>query len=156
MNTTFKVQWQPLFKKLAILTPVLIFFGILISMGGDLVLQQFGLAKPFKHTSLPSFLGMLFGATLLGIPLAFLFAQWFRRYTITFSEDAIEDRNLLGRKKKIPLADITKLTPYSDNGIDAIVVHSRYHGQVYILEKTERLGELLDILESYLPHEAER
>lgn len=53
-------------------------------------------------------------------------------------------------KNTIPLSDITSLTNFSSNGINAIVVNSKNHGKVYISEHTDRLPELLGLLKPYL------
>jgi len=58
----------------------------------------------------------------------------------------LHGRTYWGRKNRIPLNDITKLTEFSSNGIRALVVHSRYHGKIYISDRTERLAELLEML----------
>lgn len=54
-------------------------------------------------------------------------------------------------KNKIPLNDITKLVPFSNNGISAIVLHSKHHGQVWISDKTQQLPDLLKFLADYVP-----
>jgi len=41
--------------------------------------------------------------------------------------------------------------PFSENGIKAIVVNSRGHGQIYISGKTQDLPELLAIQFPYIP-----
>ena len=56
-------------------------------------------------------------------------------------------------KNTIPLSDITRLTNFSSNGINAIVVNSKKHGKIYILEDTDRLNELLGLLKPYLANE---
>ena len=53
-------------------------------------------------------------------------------------------------KNNIPLSDITKLTNFSSNGINAIVVNRKYHGKIYISEHTARLAELLGLLKPYM------
>jgi hypothetical protein len=87
---------------------------------------------------------------LFSIVFAFLISQWFRLASITISEGMIQGRTYWGRKNKIPLNVITKLTRFHSNGIRAIVVHSKYHGSIYISDKTERLSELMSLLAPYL------
>ena len=78
---------------------------------------------------------------------------WYRFWTITIDEGTLSGRTFWGRKNQIPLKDITELTPESCSGIDAIIVHSNSHGQIYIAAHTERFDELMKILENHLPEE---
>jgi hypothetical protein len=112
---------------------------------------RFDYAKTFEHMSPLTFLYIILCVPFISAGFAFLVSLWYRLATITLDEDAIHGRSYWGRKNKIPLHDITKLTPFSNNGIKAIVVNSKHHGQIYISDKTERLPELLDLLAGYLP-----
>ena len=87
--------------------------------------------------SFPTFLLILSGLPVFSIAFAFLISQWSRLATITIFDGSIHGQGFWGTKKKIPLSDITSLTPFSNNGINAIVVNSKLHGQIYISDKTE-------------------
>jgi hypothetical protein len=49
------------------------------------------------------------------------------------------------------LSDLSSLTPFRSNGINAIVVKSQSHGRIYISDRIQGLSELLEILEPHLP-----
>lgn len=154
MNATFRVQWQRLFKSLSISISVAIVAPVLLMMGFRFLFLGFDLGKTFEHISPPVFLIVLLCVPLFSSALAFLVSQWFRLASITVSNGTIRGRNYWGVKNQIPMTDITKLTRFSDNGINAIIVHSRYHGKIYISDRTERLKELLELLETYILHNA--
>lgn len=101
--------------------------------------------------SFPVFLLVLVCIPVFSAGFSLLIASWFRIATITISNEEIRGRNFWGFRNRIPLTDISKLTPFTNNGINAIVVNSRYHGQIFISDKTQRLPELLAILDPYLP-----
>lgn len=111
----------------------------------------FDFSKTFEHMSPLAVIAVAFCVPFISMSFAFLISLWFRLATITISAGAIHGRSYWGRKYRIPLNDINKLCPFSHNGIKAIVVHSNYHGQIYISDKTQRLPELLDFLAGYLP-----
>lgn len=153
MTFVYKVRWQREFRSLSIyLSTTFIIIYILLACIRYVSLR-FDFAKTFEHMPFPIFLLGLLLIPLLCIAFAFILAQLFRDAAITLTEDAIQGRNFWGRKHTIPLADITTLTRFRDNGINAIVVHSRQHGQIYISNKIERLSELLKALEPYLSHQ---
>lgn len=152
-DATFPVAWRRLFRSLtihiavAILVPLLLFMLIRhISLGWDP-------AKTFEHMSPSATLLLLAACPVLSMAVAFFIAQWFRLATITIRDGRITGRNYWGLKRSLPLSEITQLTTFHNNGINALVLHSRDHGQVYISEHTERLHELLELLQPHLPQE---
>lgn len=151
MNATFPVDWKQVFKSLSVFMTVAILVPVTLMMGVRYVSSGFNYEKTFEHVSMPVLLLILACVPLVSVVMAFLVGQWFRLATITLSEGMIHGRNFWGRKNKIPLSEITRLTPFSNNGIKAIVVHSKCHGQVYISDKTERMAELLEFLNDHLP-----
>ncbi len=151
MSETFPVEWKRLFKSLSVVMSVSIIVPVVLLMFIRLVSSGFDYEKTFEHVSFPMSLFFLVCIPLVSIGFSFLIALWFRLATITISAGKIHGRNYWGIRNSIPLNDITKLTSFRSNGINAIVVNSQYHGQVYISEKTERLSELLGILLGHLP-----
>jgi hypothetical protein len=134
---------------IAIIVPLIILLGIrCVSLGCSY-------EKIFEHVSFPVFLIILAATPVIAAGFSFLIALWYRLATITVSSTEIRGRNFWGIRNQIPLTDITKLTPFSSTGINAIVVNSRYHGQIYISDKTEHLSELLARLEACLPERGE-
>lgn len=154
MNRHYPVQWKQKFKVLSIYMTIVIFVPVLFFMAYHFISMGFDYEKTFEKISLLGFLVLIF----LGVPLfstifAFLISQYARMANITIADGKITGRNYYMLKKTIPLSDITELTNFSSNGINAIVVNSNHHGKVYILEDTERLNELLGLLAPYLAND---
>ena len=146
MNATFPVNWRPVFKSVWIYTSCAIIGGLLIPIGIATVSGR----APKHAIPFTSMVGyVLVFAPLFSAAAAFLVSRWVRLSSIAVSEGTVLGRSYWGRKNKIPLNDITKLTQFSSNGIGAIVVHSKCHGKIYISDRTERLTELLALLEPY-------
>ena len=128
---------------------IAIMIGILVPVGIG------SLSSSSKHHRVPfgtMLVIVLLFAPLFSIVFAFLISQWFRLASVTISDETIQGRTSWGTKNKIPLNDITKLTRLHSNGIRAIVVHSKYHGKIYISDKTERLSELMSLLAPHVGH----
>ena len=154
MNGHYPVKWKQKFKSLTVYMTIVIFVPIIFFMSYHFISKGFDYAKTFEKLSLLGFLALIFlGVPLFSVIFAFLISQYFRIADITISDGKITGRNYWMLKNTIPLSDITKLSNFSSNGINAIVVNSRYHGKVYISEDTERLNELLKLLEPYLINE---
>jgi len=154
MNGHYPVKWKQKFKGLTVYMTIVISVPILFFMAYHYISEGFDYEKTFEQLSLPGFLILVFiGVPLFSAIFAFLISQYSRIADITISDRKITGRNYWMLKKTIPLSDITRLTKFSSNGINAIVVHSKYHGKVYISEDTERLNELLGLLEPYLTNE---
>ena len=155
MNATFPVEWKQIFKSLSVFMSVAIIVAVTLSMGIRFLSSGFNYEKTFEHMSFSVFLIVLVCIPVVSVVCSFLIALWFRLAAITIANGEIHGRSFWGMRNRIPLSEVTKLTPFSNNGINAIVVNSRYHGQIYISDKTEGLPELLRILDVYLP-ESER
>jgi len=150
----YPVKWKKQFKSLAIYMTIVIYVPVLFFMAFHFISMGFDYEKAFEKLNLPGFLAfIIIGVPLISLMIAFLVSQCFRIAKITISDGKITGRNYWMLKNTIPLSDITELTNFSSNGIDAIVVNSKNHGKVYISEHTERLGELLGHLEPYLTNE---
>lgn len=150
----YPVKWKQQFKSLTIYMMIIIYVPILFFMAYHFISMGFDYEKAFEKLNLPGFLASIFiGVPLISVIIAFFISQCFRAAKITISDGKITGRNYWMLKNTIPLSDITKLTSFSSNGIDAIVVNSNSHGKVYISEHTDRLGELLKLLGPYLPNE---
>jgi hypothetical protein len=149
--TTFPVAWLQVFKSLSIHITIAILVAVTAIMAIRYVTSGFDYAKTFQHVTPSVILLVLLGTSVFSMILAFLIAMFMKFAAITIREGAIHGRNYWYWKGRIPLSDITELSTFSNNGINAIVVHSKYHGKIYISDKTERLEELLEILVKHLP-----
>ncbi len=153
MNATYPVEWKRIFKSLTIYMSIAIIVPIVLFMCVRFVSRGFDYEKALGHMSIFVFLVILVCAPLFSAATAFMVSLWFRIVKITILDRTIIGRNYWGFKNRIPLSDITKLTPFNSNGIKAIVVHSGSNGKIYISCKTARLSELLTILNENLPED---
>ena len=157
MNGHYPVKWRQQFKLLTIYMTIIIVVPILFFMTFHFISNGFDYEKTFEKLSIYGFLALVFlGVPLFSVVFAFLISQCFRIADITISDGKITGRNYWLLKNSIPLSDITKLTNFSSNGINAIVVNSKYHGKIYISEHTDRLHELLGRLKPYLTNKDKR
>lgn len=146
---TYQVLWKELwfslskYMAIAITIPVLIVFAIrYVKYGFD-----FGAA--FPHLNLINSLKIGSGIVLFCIVLAWLIALWVGMAKITISNGTIQGRNYWGFKNSFPLAESISSYNFSNNGINAIVLVSRNSGKIYISVYTEKLNELLELIEPY-------
>ena len=147
MSTTFPVNWRPLFRSVAIFMSVALIVGILVPVA---ITRMSGRA-PTQALPFASAAGyVLVFAPAFSILFALAISQWFRLASITVRDGTLEGRTYWGRRNRIPLNDITKLSEFSSNGVRALVVHSKFHGNIYIYDGTERIGELLAILSPHV------
>jgi len=154
MDNHYPVKWKQQFKVLAVYMTVIISVPTLFFIVYHFISKGFEYEKTFEQLSLPVFLALLFlGVPLFSIIFAFLISQFTRIANITIADGKITGRNYWMLKNTIPLSDITELTNFSSNGINATVVNSKKHGKIYILEDTDRLNELLGRLKPYLANE---
>jgi len=147
---TYQVLWKELWLSLskymaiAITIPLIIIFAIrYVQFGFD-----FGAA--FPHLNLKNSLLIGSGIVLFCIGFAWLIALWARMAKITISNGIIQGRNYWGFKNSFPLAESVSSYNFSNNGINAIVLVSRNSGKIYISVHTEKLNELLDLIEPYI------
>ena len=147
MSATFPVNWRQIFRSVAIFMSVALIVGILVPVA---ITRMAGRASPQALPFASAAGYVLVVAPLFSLIFALVISQWFRLASITVGDGTLEGRTYWGRKNRIPLNEITKLTQFTSNGIRAVVVHSRYHGKIYIYAGTERLGELLAILSPHV------
>lgn len=144
----YPVNWIGLGKKLtkfisiAISIPLIFVFIIRFFTSG------FNLDATFEHMAIWQLPLFFLGIVAFSAIFSFLISAAFK-----FAYIEIENGNLIGRnywflKNSIPLAEITELYPFSNNGIDAVVASAGRHGKVYISTHTENLQELLAFIES--------
>ena len=154
MNATYPVDWKRLFKSLTVFVSVAIIVPVSLLMMLRYASSGFDYAKTFEHMTLPAFLLALLCVPPFSAAIALMVSLWLRRAAITIKDEAIHGLNYWGFRKRIPLNDITRLTSFHNNGINAIVVNSRHHGQIFISDKTQGLPELLEFLNGHLPEDS--
>jgi hypothetical protein len=144
----YPVNWIGLGKKLtkfisiAISIPVAFIFIIRLFSSG------FNLDATFEHVAIWQLPLFFLGIVAFSAVFSFLISVAFK-----FAYIEIDNGNLIGRnywffKNSVPLAEITELYPFSNNGIEAVVASAGRHGKVYISTHTQNLQELIEFIES--------
>lgn len=151
MKKEFPVEWKGVFKSLSIYMSVLIILSVTLVIGVRYLSSGFDHQETFGKTSFVGFLLILAILAILSVGISFLVASWLRLAKISIANGEIHGRNAWFLRNRIPLSDLSGLTHFSHNGIEAIVVDSGSHGKVFISYRTQGLSELLEILDQYLP-----
>ena len=151
MNKTYPVDWKSLFKSLLLTTSLTIVGIIVLVFVVHFCISGFDYGQTFKYASPFSLLLILLAVPFACAPIVFLIAQWVRITAVSIEDNTLHGRNVWGFKNMLPLDDIVQLSPYSNQGINAIMVSSKNHGHILISDKTQDLPELLLFLNDYLP-----
>lgn len=146
----YKVLWKELwfslskYMAIAITIPVLIVFAI------RYVKYGFNFGAAFPHLNLINSLVIGSGIVIFCIAFAWFIALWVGMAQITISNGTIQGRNYWGFKNSFPLTEAVSSYNFSNNGINAIVLVSRNSGKIYISVHTEKLNDLLQLIEPYI------
>ena len=153
MSTTYPVRWQKLFRSLTVFMSI----GIALPISFAVVMRliQHGYEKAFEHISPLSLFLIYLGIPVVSALFALPIAYWFKLASIKLSDHEISGRNYWGIRRSIPLKSIKQLSPFSNNGINAIVVDGGTSGKIYIHEYTECYSELIELLSTYISNEKE-
>lgn len=128
---------------IAIIIPLTIIFAIrYVNYGFD-----FGAA--FPHLNLKLLGNRLWDCHIL-YRLFMAYSPVGQNGKITINNGIIQGRNYWGFKNSFPLVESVSSYNFSNNGINAIVLVSRNSGKIYISVHTEKLNELLDLIEPYI------
>lgn len=149
MKTTYQVQWRPLFLSLS----VSLSLAILLPLGALLLFRvvRFGAAEAFRHVTPSGVTLIATGIVVVTTMLAFLASQVIRRSYVTLDANFIEGQGYWGKRKTLPLGELTSLSRKVRNGIEMVAVESRSHGKIYISAQTEKLPELLQRIKARSP-----
>ncbi len=147
---TYRVLWKKLWVSLskymtiAISVPVSIIFAI------RYVKYDFDFKAAFPHLNTVNSLTILFGIILFSVFFAFLIALWVGMARININNGIIQGKNYWGFKNSFSLSEITSSYNFSENGINAIVIATKGNGKIYISVHTEKLDELLGLIEPHI------
>ncbi len=140
----YKVKWKTLTMKLSKFMFLTILSVVAISLLFRAFKLNFDMAAVFEHVDIVStplyivslYLFCFIFSALIGLCLSTAY--------ITVTDTTISGRNYWMFKKHVPLTSIKRLYPFSDNGINAMVVDGGNDGSVYISTHTENYDELVD------------
>jgi len=144
----FRVNWKGLWKSLTKYMTIAIVASITLIMVVRFFSNGFTYESVFKHLSPIEYIYMFFVIWGFCGVFSLLIALWVRAAKVTIKDENLHGRNYWGFKKIIPLNGIKSLEPFSDNGINAVIADAGKHGKIFIYIQTERLDELIEIIES--------
>lgn len=147
---TYQVLWKELWLSLSKYMAIAITIPVLIVFAIRYVKYGFDFGAAFPHLNLINSLKIGSGIVLFCIVFGWLIAMWVGMAKITISNGTIQGRNYWGFKNSFPLAESVSSYNFSNNGINAIVLVSRNSGKIYISVHTEKLNELLELIEPYI------
>jgi hypothetical protein len=141
-DVLWKSEWKKLTKFMTIAISIpLIFVFITRFFSNDMSLEI-----TFEHISileLPLFFG---GIVAFSGFFSFLIALYIKVCAVVVENGKLIGRNYWCLKREIPISKIRNISPFSNNGIEALVADGGVHGSVYIPIRTAKLQELLNHL----------
>lgn len=149
----YEVRWKDLWRSITRYMSLAISFSIAGVMIVRYIFSGFNYTETFKNFSLLEILGLVIGCCLFSAVFGFIVAIFFKLAHITIKDGVISGRNYWGRKKSFPLSHLQSIDSFSDNGINAVVANEGSLGKVFIYYQTERIQEIVEILESHLPRQ---
>jgi hypothetical protein len=148
MAQVYRVSWKKSFYRAAIFINIALLVPMLAMSYKKI--QEDGLIE------LPEVLTHLtWGAAILTASTGFalLITGSFLLYQATLTSDHLAGRSYWGRKIRIRLQEISRISYLTHQGIHLIIVHSKTNQKVYLYRDTDNLSELIGILSQYLPPE---
>lgn len=152
---TYRVRWEELWRSLTAYMSLTIILTVGAVTGIRFVFSGFDSDLLFKHLSLLGYVSLFLGIWVFSAVFSLIVSSFFRIASITIRDGSISGRNYWWRKKVIPLDSVISLEPFSSNGIDAVVVDGGSHGKVFVYLYTEKLDQIVRLLEAHLPAEAD-
>lgn len=104
--------------------------------------------KTFEHLSLIQLPLLFLGIIGFSVVFSLLISYFIQLAAVEVKDDILTGRNYWYFKKRIPISTITRLYPFSQNGISAIVADGGPHGSIYIPTHTEELDGLIKYIEN--------
>ncbi|MAI33413.1 MAG: hypothetical protein CMM07_17300 [Rhodopirellula sp.] len=147
----YEVRWKEFWKSVTKRMALLLIFSTVGTFAFRYLTSGFDLNETFGNVSFLEVLGLIFGCWAFFAIFTFFIAFWLRCAHITIREGIISGRNYWGRKKSFPLKYLKSIDIYSANGVKAVVANGGSFGKVFIYYQTEKLHEIIEVLEANLP-----
>ncbi|MBQ23361.1 hypothetical protein [Alcanivorax sp.] len=151
----YEVNWKELWRSLTKYMSLTIIFSVTAIMLVRYVSSGFNFGETFKHFTLLGTVGLIFGFWLFSAFFALIISVWFKLGYVTIKDGVIAGRNYWGRKKSFPLSQLKSIDGFSGNGINAVVANGGKYGKVFIYYQTDKIEEIVKILEAHLPEKME-
>jgi hypothetical protein len=137
-------MWRDLttYMSVSILVPIAIFAAILwVTKGHE---QSFRHVPPvFALLAIPAVVA-LSATVALGIALIS------KLMSVRITDLHLEGRNYWGIKRRLPLNELSSMSRFDVKGYRATIVSAGKHGQVYVVDQTENVDDLLSLIGTYL------
>ena len=150
----YKVKWKALTLKLSKFMFVAIVAVVVFSLLARAYKLDFDMEAVFEHLEvmqLPLYLGGLY---LFCLAFSALIGLCLSTAYITLSDTTISGRNYWMWKKHVRLTSIKRIYPFSDNGINAMVIDGGSDGSVYISTHTENYDNLVEQMSEWVERNA--
>ncbi|GAA5441883.1 hypothetical protein Misp06_00044 [Microbulbifer sp. NBRC 101763] len=151
----YEVNWKELWSSLTKYMSLTIIFSVTAMLLVRHVSSGFDYGETFKHLTPLGMLGLIVGCWLFSAFFALIIAFWFKLAYVTIKDGVIAGRNYWGRKKSFPLSQLKSIDSFSDSGINAVVANGGKRGKVFVYYQTEKIEEIVKILEAHLPEKME-
>lgn len=152
---TYSVLWKGLWLNLSKYMMLVVCIPLLLLGLTGYIKSGFDFGATFLHLDSTNPLIIAFFAGLSCIFFSLLIAIWIRIAKVSVHDGIIQGRNYWGFKNSFPLEESVSLSKFSNNGINAIVLKSKKSGKIYISDYTERLNELLTLIDPFIVKNSE-
>ena len=150
----YKVKWKGLTLKLAKYMFLVIVAVVVFSLLARAYKLDFDMIAVFEHVEIRLLLLYLSGLYVFCFIFSALIGLCLSTAYITLSDTTISGRNYWMCKRHVRLTSIKRIYPFSDNGINAMVVDGGTDGSVYITTHTENYENLVEQMTGWVDRNA--
>lgn len=148
VEVKYPVLWMKLWKKLSMFMSLAISIPVAILFVVRFFKNDMNLEVTFEHITITQLPFFFLGIVAISVAFSFLIAVIFKFAGVEIKGDYLIGRNYWFFKKQIPIKSIEQFYPFSNNGIEAVVADAGSYGKVYISTQTDKLDELIALLET--------
>ena len=147
---TYQVLWREFWFTLSKYMAMAVSIPVLAIFAARYAKYEFNFSAAFPHLNLINSLEFISGAMLFCTGFSLLIALWARMAKITIRNNIIHGRNYWGFKNSFPLVEVVSSYKFSNSGMNFIVLVSKNSGKIFISVHTERLNNLLELVEPFI------
>ena len=142
----YKVLWMKQCKKLTKFMTLAISVPVAFLLVVRFFKMDMSMEQTFEHISILQLPLLFLGIFAFSAVFSFLISLFIRSAAVQVVDGMLVGRNYWYFKRRVPIHKISRLYPFSNNGISAIVADAGLHGSVYISTHTEELEKLIEYL----------
>ena len=150
----YRVKWKALTFKLSKFMFVAMIAVVVFSLLVRAYKLDLNMTAVFEHIEVIQLPLYVVGLYLACLAFSALIRLCLSTTYITLSETTISGRNYWMCKRYVRLASIKRIYPFSDNGINAMVVDGGGDGSVYISTHTENYENLVEQMADWVERHA--